>query len=86
MKKEVKILKALGNEKRLIILHILESNKDLSTVEISQRIKLHFKSTSKHLQKLVEAGLVSQRRDGVFVRHKLKDGTSRILKDIKELK
>ena len=53
-KKKIKILKALANEKRMEILDLLEKNKDLCVFDIAKQIHLHFKSTSKHLQKCIE--------------------------------
>lgn len=85
MKKQTKILKALSNEKRLEILKILENKKDLSVTEISDEIGVHFKSASKHLQKLAEAGLIIQERDGVFIRHGIKRGVDKLLSIIKQL-
>ncbi|PIP18153.1 MAG: hypothetical protein COX43_00280 [Parcubacteria group bacterium CG23_combo_of_CG06-09_8_20_14_all_35_9] len=85
MRKEIKILKSLANEKRLEILEALKKFNELSVSELSQEINLHFKSTSKHLQKLVEAGLVEQRRQGYWAKHNLKKGADKILKAAKDL-
>lgn len=82
MKKEVKILKALANEKRLEILKLLEKSPGLSLVEIAEKINLHFKSTSKHLQRLAEADLVKSNRDGVWVRFGLTEKVDQLLKKI----
>lgn len=82
MKKEVKILKALANEKRLKILKLLTNEPGLSVIDIANKINLHFKSTSKHLQKLSEAGLIKSRRDGVWVRFDLVKKAEKLLEDI----
>jgi ArsR family transcriptional regulator len=82
MQKEVKILKALANEKRLEILKLLEKNPGQSVVEIAEEINLHFKSTSKHLQRLSEAGLVKSNRDGVWVRFAPTEKVDQLLKKI----
>ncbi|MGC9048792.1 MAG: ArsR/SmtB family transcription factor [Patescibacteria group bacterium] len=86
MRKEIKILKALANEKRIEILQLLAKSSVLSVSDIAEDIHLHFKSTSKHLQKLVEAGLLEQKRDGLYVVHNLKEWTARLLDDITKLK
>lgn len=86
MKKEIKILKALANEKRIEILQILAKSPSLSVGDIAEDIHLHFKSTSKHLQKLVEAGFLEQRRDGLYVVHSLKKWAERLLDNITKLK
>ncbi len=86
MEKEVKILKALANSKRLQILDLLQRYKTpLGVGEISREINLHFKSTSKHLQKLAEAGLVFQYRDGKWTRQKLNKKVDQLLRSIKKL-
>lgn len=82
MEKKVKILKALANEKRLAILRLLEKNPNLSVIQIAKEIDLHFKSTSKHLQKLSEADLIKNTRDGIWVRFKPTAKVDRLLKDI----
>ncbi|MCD6471244.1 metalloregulator ArsR/SmtB family transcription factor [bacterium] len=83
MRKEIKILKALANEKRLEILKLLERHNDLNVGEIAQQIHLHFKSTSKHLQKLADAGLVERRRDGLFVSNRNSKLVARLLSTIR---
>lgn len=84
MKREVKILKALANEKRLEILKLLDKSSGLSVVEIAEKINLHFKSTSKHLQRLAEAGLVKSNRDGVWVRFALTEKVDQLIKRISD--
>lgn len=58
----VKFLKALGNERRLLILQHLFKAKELSVGQISELIKLSFKSTSSHLQILGAADLVESKQ------------------------
>ncbi len=82
MKKEVKILKALANEKRLEILKLLDKHSGFSIIEIAEEINLHFKSSSKHLKRLSEAGLVKSNRDGVWVRFGLTEKVDQLLKKI----
>ena len=58
----IKIFKALGNERRfLIISHILDK-KELTVSQISELISLSFKSTSRHLLVLKNANLVVSRQ------------------------
>jgi len=59
MDNRVRIFKALANQRRLVILKILSKEK-LTGVSVAERIKLSPKSTSKHLIKLEEAGLVKR--------------------------
>jgi len=85
MKKIVKILKALANEKRLEILNLLSRNPGLSLAEISQEIDLHFKSTSKHLQRLTEARLLQRKKSGLFVRFGPTRKINELLKKVRSL-
>lgn len=57
-----KIFKALGNERRLLIIKYLFQNKELTVGQISGFIRLSFKATSKHLLILSNVGLVSMRQ------------------------
>jgi len=57
-----KIFKALGNERRLLIVTILFKNRELTVGQISEFIHLSFKATSKHLLILSNAKLVSMRQ------------------------
>ncbi|OGZ64589.1 MAG: hypothetical protein A3A98_03475 [Candidatus Staskawiczbacteria bacterium RIFCSPLOWO2_01_FULL_40_39] len=56
--KLVKIFKALGNERRFLIIKHLSGKKELTVNQISELIHLSFKSVSKHLLILKNAGLV----------------------------
>jgi len=60
-KSKVKKLKALGNQKRLEILEWLLKD-DYSVGQISEKINLSFKSTSKHLIRLEDAGLIERQQ------------------------
>ncbi|OGZ66038.1 MAG: hypothetical protein A3C58_00550 [Candidatus Staskawiczbacteria bacterium RIFCSPHIGHO2_02_FULL_34_10] len=53
------IFKAMGNERRLLILKHLFSKKELTVGEISKLIELSFKSVSRHLTVLSNANLVT---------------------------
>jgi DNA-binding HxlR family transcriptional regulator len=59
----VKYYKALANQKRLIILKLLEG-KDLCVGEIVQKLKLRQSNISQHLHLLRQVGLVDMRRQG----------------------
>lgn len=58
----VKILKAIGNERRLLILQHLFKTKELSVGQISELINLSFKSTSNHLLVLSGINLVESKQ------------------------
>ncbi len=62
MKDAESLLKSVANRKRLTILWLLRREGEKSVSEIAQRIKLSFKSTSKHLLRLERAGFVIRRQ------------------------
>jgi len=64
-KELVKIFKALGNERRFLILKHLLSKKELTVGRISESINLSFKSSSRHLSVLINADLVKVRQANV---------------------
>jgi DNA-binding transcriptional ArsR family regulator len=67
------LLKALGNEQRLLILcHLLDG--PLSVGELNQRIELSQSALSQHLALLRELGLVDTRREAQTIYYSLPDG------------
>jgi DNA-binding transcriptional ArsR family regulator len=67
------LLKALGNEQRLLILcHLLDG--ELSVGELNQRVALSQSALSQHLALLRELGLVATRREAQTIRYSLPDG------------
>lgn len=67
------LLKALGNEQRLMILcHLLDGA--LSVGELNQRVALSQSALSQHLALLRELGLVSTRREAQTIYYSLPDG------------
>jgi len=67
------LLKALGNEQRLMILcHLLDG--PLSVGELNQRVALSQSALSQHLARLRELGLVSTRREAQTIHYSLPDG------------
>jgi len=52
------LFRALANAQRLGILHLLQRHGPLAVCEISARLPLSFRSTSKHLYRLLVVGLV----------------------------
>jgi DNA-binding transcriptional ArsR family regulator len=68
-----RLLKALGNEQRLLILcHLLDGA--LSVGELNQRIELSQSALSQHLALLRELGLVETRREAQTIYYSLPDG------------
>ncbi len=60
MKEYEKILKALANRRRLQIIKYLKAEKQATVTDIAEHLKLSFKSTSKHLAVLFNAGILDK--------------------------
>lgn len=60
-----KILKALANRRRILMLKILKRKKKISVGTMSNEIKLSFRSTSKHFSVLYATGIVEKEQDGL---------------------
>lgn len=69
--------KALGNERRLKIIEGLLKHKRLTVGEISDKIKLSFRSTSRHLKVLENAEFVSWEQVGVNIYYFISPETPR---------
>lgn len=79
MRALTKCLKALANERRLLILRELARREPLTINTIAKRIALSLKSTSKHVQKLVDCDLLERTQKASFVWCKL-NRTHKILR------
>ncbi len=60
MKEYEKLFKALANKRRLQIIKHLKTEKEMTVGEAADHLKLSFKSTSKHLLILMNAGIVEK--------------------------
>ncbi len=85
LKQLTKNFKALGNERRLKILKLLLKEDKLTVGEISDRISLSFRSTSKHLKILENTGFVGWKQAGTNIYYFiLSDVSAEFLKLIKK--
>lgn len=66
-----KLYKAVANKRRLVILQILSRQSGLSVMDLAAKLKLTFRSTSKHLQLLAAEGLVEPKSSGKFVLYQI---------------
>lgn len=64
MKELEKILKALGNRRRLAILKYLKRDKEAFVDEIAKEIDLSYRSTSRHLATLFGVDIVQREQKG----------------------
>jgi len=64
---------------------LLSRQPELSVFEISDKLKINFKTGSEHIRRLAIAGLVLKRNEGSSVRHILTDLGESILKFLRTL-
>lgn len=67
MKELERILKALGNKRRLAILQFLKKKKEATVSELAEAIKLSFRSTSRHLSILSAVDILERQQRGTEV-------------------
>jgi len=80
-----RIVKGFSNHRRIEILDLLNKDSELSLIEISEILKINFKTASEHIRRLAIAGLVLKRNDGNSVRHALSSRGKSILKFLRTL-
>lgn len=80
-----RIVKGFANHRRIEILVLLEKTPELSLIEISDELKINFKTGSEHIRRLAIAGLVMKRNAGASVRHALTVEGKLILKFLRTL-
>ena len=66
-------------------MELLARNPELSVFEISDKLKINFKTGSEHIRRLAIAGLVMKRHEGSKVRHALTEVGKDILKFLRIL-
>ena len=64
-----RVFKALANRQRMEIIKLI-SKKPMTVLDISDNLKITFKTTSFHLLKLEREGLVKNEKIGKFVYYK----------------
>lgn len=67
------LLRMLGNERRLALLCLLVSHKEMSAGELSEAVGLSQSACSQHLAKMREEQLVETRRAGLSVYYRIAD-------------
>ena len=80
-----RVVKGFANHRRIQIIELLSDSPELSVTEISEKLKINFKTASEHIRRLAIAGLVLKRNQGVNVRHKLSPTGNSILKFLRTL-
>src|SRR5260221_2427507 len=65
------LLRAVGNERRLLVLCLLIEHGELSVGELLQQIPLSQSALSQHLARMREEGLVAYRRESQTLYHRI---------------
>ncbi len=77
-----KTLKACANKRRLEILQFLKAKGKASVGEIAKKIRLSFRSTSRHLSVLSHNDLVDKNQIKLMVEYQLVPSASSIVKEV----
>ncbi len=80
-----RIVKGVANHRRIEILELLKETPELSLADISEALKINFRTASDHIKKMATAGFVLKRSDGSSVRHKITTRGAAILKFLRTL-
>ena len=67
------MLRAIGNERRLMVLCLLIEHGELTAGALSESIGLSASATSQHLAKMRDEGLVAFRREAQTVHYRIGD-------------
>jgi ArsR family transcriptional regulator, arsenate/arsenite/antimonite-responsive transcriptional repressor len=73
MKSFLKVMKALSDPSRIKIMKMLQQ-KMMCVCEMQTALKIAQSTTSKHLQILEDAGLITSKKDGLWVNYMIADG------------
>jgi len=74
-----RIVRGFSNHRRIQILELLNKEPELSVLDISEKLKVNFKTVSEHIRRLAIPGLVMKRSSGAYVRHRLTERGINIL-------
>ena len=80
-----RVVRGFSNHRRIEIMTLLEQSPELSVAEISDRLKINFKTAAEHIRRLATAGIVLKRSEGPAVRHKLTPRAILMLKFLRTL-
>ncbi len=78
-KKVETIVRGFSNHRRIQILDLLDKNPELSVLDISEELKINYKTASDHIRKLSYVGLVTKKSNLNEVKHKLTPNGKAIL-------
>ncbi|OGY59146.1 MAG: hypothetical protein A3B23_00500 [Candidatus Colwellbacteria bacterium RIFCSPLOWO2_01_FULL_48_10] len=82
MREYEKVLKSLANRRRLEIIKYLKEHDEASVGEIAGKIKLSFKSTSRHLAVLLSADVIERNQRSVSAYYSLTSKQTLMAKNV----
>ena len=71
--KAATLLRAVGNEHRLLVLCLLIEHGEMSVSELLERVELSQSALSQHLAKMRDEGLVSFRREAQTLHYRIEN-------------
>jgi Mn-dependent DtxR family transcriptional regulator len=66
-----RMVRGFSNHRRIEMMDLIENKPELSVADISEVLRINFKTASDHIRRLAITGLVMKRNDGNAVRHAL---------------
>ena len=81
-----RVIKGFANYRRLQMLFLISEKPNLSIDEIAARMKLGYMNTSDHLRRMLLAGLLIKKNEGVTAHYQLSQRGIDILVFCKKLK
>ncbi len=80
-----RVVRGFSNHRRIQILALLRQSPGLTVAEVSDRLKLNFKTASEHLRRLALPGLVQKRSRAASVEHRLTPLGEQVLRFLQTL-
>jgi predicted transcriptional regulator len=80
-----RLIRGFSNHRRIEIIELLAKSPELSVGEISDTLKINYKTGADHIRRLTIAGIIMKRSDNNAVRHALTNDGKSILKFLRTL-
>ncbi|MDO8569827.1 MAG: hypothetical protein Q7R89_03615 [bacterium] len=80
-----RLVRGFSNHRRIEIIELLAKLPELSVVEISNTLRINYKTGADHIRRLTIAGIIMKRNDNNAVRHALTNDGKSILKFLRTL-
>lgn len=84
MRELAQFFKALGDETRLKMLAVLSKHEELCVCDFEQGMGISQSKASRHLKYLLNAGVLEDRREAVWVYYRLSKSEKGLLKAVEE--